>query len=252
MQTLGMSPCNPVEVRPLVQILSAIEEQQGNDFVLREGVTEPRIRFCTYREHAIILGCSQRALLEAGPNNEKREILVRAAGGGAVLSGPAMLSVSISLPTAHPMVTPGTIESYRWLGQCFADVLQDYGIDARAITPDEARQIQTDPVRALLGWACYGGLSPWEVVVDGRKIVGLAQVRRRTGVLLVAGLLLSRPDWAVLCRALGRPSDEGRLLADRNTSIEETLSKKVQPTDVAERLKVAMENKLNGGHVVSR
>ena len=49
---------------------------------------------------------------------------------------------------------------------------------------------------ALLGppvrWACYGSLASWEVVDagGGRKLVGLAQRRQRTGVLFVTGTLV--------------------------------------------------------------
>ncbi len=36
--------------------------------------------------------------------------------------------------------------------------------------------------------ACYGTLSPWEVVVGRRKLVGLCQVRRRPGALYQIGV----------------------------------------------------------------
>ena len=61
-------------------------------------------------------------------------------------------------------------------------------------------------------WACYGSLAPWEVVdAAGRKLVGLAQRRQRTGVLLVAGTLVTPPDWALLCSAMGQPQDEAAM-----------------------------------------
>ena len=94
------------------------------------------------------------------------------------------------------------------------------GVAAHALSPDDVRR---NPGNPALGWACFGGLSPWEVVADGRKIVGLAQLRRRTGVLLTSGTLLARPDWAALCAALGRPADDARALAGVTTSCEEQL-----------------------------
>ena len=55
-------------------------------------------------------------------------------------------------------------------------------------------------------------LAPWEVVdAAGRKLVGLAQRRQRTGVLLVAGTLVAPPDWALLCHALGQSGDEAAM-----------------------------------------
>jgi len=50
--------------------------------------------------------------------------------------------------------------------------------------------------------ACFGGLSPFEVVgPDDRKVVGLSQVRRRTGALFQCGVPLSF-DAALLAELL--------------------------------------------------
>src|SRR5947208_2427072 len=47
------------------------------------------------------------------------------------------------------------------------------------------------PARAgLARAACFGALLPFEVTLEGCKVVGLAQVRRRTGTLFQAALLL--------------------------------------------------------------
>ena len=60
-------------------------------------------------------------------------------------------------------------------------------------------------------------------MAGGRKIVGLAQVKRRTGVLIAAGLLLGRTDWETLCTAIGKPAVDAALLAARTTSCAEEL-----------------------------
>ena len=51
----------------------------------------------------------------------------------------------------------------------------------------------------------------WVVDAAGRKLVGLAQRRQRTGVLLVAGTLVTPPEWALLCSAMGQPQDEAAM-----------------------------------------
>jgi lipoate-protein ligase A len=78
--------------------------------------------------------------------------------------------------------------------------------------------VRAAPPAAGLDWACFAGLSPWEVVAGGRKIAGLAQVRRRQGVLLVGGVLLDGPDWPLLCSVLRRPAAEAQGLAQCTTS----------------------------------
>ena len=71
-----------------------------------------------------------------------------------------------------------------------------------------------------LPWACFGALSPWELVdSDRRKLSGLAQQRRTTGIALVSGTLLWRPPWSMLCEAFDR-NDALEALTRRTTDCE--------------------------------
>lgn len=208
------------------------EEQAWNRARLAEPVLRPAVRLWTYAAPGIVLGCAQASLRErlAGCTTPFAQ---RDSGGGAVLTGPWMLSASIVLPAGHALVGTGTVSSYRWLGVLHAGLLRDLGIGAYAVPPEEARLAL--PADALK-WACFGGLSPWEVVVGQRKIVGLAQVRRRTGVLLTSGTLIAPPEWPLLCGALGGdPADADRLRAC-TTSCAEQLGAPLMATVLAERL----------------
>jgi lipoate-protein ligase A len=213
------------ELVAISSIASPSEEQDWNRRQLSSDVTAPHMRFWTYESPGVVLGCSQGGMVSAVDAAQRIGVPLagRQAGGGAVLTGPWMLSVSVVLPVTHPLALGGALAGYRKIGEGFAKVLREFGIDAHALTPEEARAPQQDDAGADLQWACYGGLSPWEVVAGKRKIVGLAQVRRRTGVLIAAGLLTGRPDWALLCRAIGKPAGDAGLLAQRTTSCEEEL-----------------------------
>jgi lipoate-protein ligase A len=138
--------------------------------------------------------------------------IVRESGGGAVLTGPWLLAVSVVLPGGHPWLAAGLLEGYRQLGQLHVAALAALGISVRALSPHVlpcAQQVIGVPP---VDWACFGSLSPWEVVsADGRKLVGLAQRRKQSGVLLTAGTLLDLPDWPLLCDAMGQPQDAASL-----------------------------------------
>lgn len=213
------------ELIPISLIASPHEEQAWNRQQLSVPVSEPQVRFWAYEAPGVVLGCSQSGLVSAvdAAHRAGMPLAGRQAGGGAVLVGPWMLSVSVIVPVTHPFALGGALTGYRQIGEGFAAVLRDLGIDAHAVTPEQAKSAQERDAGSSLQWACYGGLSPWEVVADGKKIVGLAQVRRRTGVLVAAGLLLSRPDWPDLCRAVGKPAGDADLLALRTTSCAEEL-----------------------------
>ena len=95
-------------------------------------------------------------------------------------------------------------DSYRDLGQLHAEVLASLGVTAQAL-PEADVPAANARLGGLVDWACYGSLAPWELVdAAGRKLVGLAQRRQRTGVLLVAGTLATQPDWPLLCQAMGQ------------------------------------------------
>lgn len=179
-------------------------------------VAAPAWRVWVYDEPAVVLGCSQRRLLGNARDDIDVSVLLRGSGGGAVLTGPWMLGMSVALPPTHAFASNGLVASYQWLGELLAELLRELaGVAAIALPPEAVRLVGP---KDSLQWACFGGLSPWEVVVEGRKIAGLAQVRRRQGVLIVAGLLLDRPDWGLLCATLRRPAAEATALAQCTTS----------------------------------
>ncbi|HRO61480.1 MAG TPA: ligase, partial [Burkholderiaceae bacterium] len=175
----------------------------------------------------------------------------RELGGGAVLAGPWMVGASVVLPIGHRLLGANLIDAYRWLGEAYQAAVQGSGAAARLVRPDElqggelrGREACGDQARrAPVAWACYGSLSPWELVdAGGRKLVGLAQQRRRDAVLLVSGLLAGAPDWALLCRALGRENDLEWLSA-WTTSVEALRGERVDDTlvqDIAQRLETAI------------
>ncbi len=193
-----------------------------------------------------MLGCSQRALRR---HIEQRldgriEPVARESGGGAVLTGPWLVSASVVLPHRHPWVAGGLIDSYRRLGLLHADLLKEFGIPARALPPQDVAAANQANGFGTASWACFGSLSPWEVVdTGGRKLVGLAQRRRQSGVLLVAGTLIGVPDWSLLCDATGHPEDE-RILRQCTVSAAEIAAGRVDPEQFAAALREWLERAL--------
>lgn len=144
----------------------------------------------------------------------------RRAGGTAVLVGPHLLSLDVVLPAQHPLILSDIVEAYRWFGEAWVEALQFLGVQTRAIPIDEAhaqrillKQPETREREAILRRACYGSLSPYEVVAGQRKVVGLDMIHRKTGSLLQAGLLL---QWNtdLLAQFLGHTPEEQVILRE--------------------------------------
>lgn len=170
----------------------------------------------------LVLGFSQRAtvLNQHTLATWPIPIYSRRAGGTAVLVGPQLLSLDVVLPAQHPLILPDIVESYRWLGQAWVEALRQLGVETRAVPIEEAhaqrvllKQPATREREALLRRACYGSLSPYEVVTGQRKVVGLDMIRRRTGSLLQAGILLQW-DTELLAQLLGYTPEEQTLLRE--------------------------------------
>ena len=170
----------------------------------------------------LVLGFSQKpsVLNQETVSQRSLPIYHRRAGGTAVLVGPHLLSLDVVLPANHPLILPDIVKSYCWFGEAWVQALLTLGIETHIVPPDEAHkqrhlltQPETSKREALLRRACYGSLSPYEVVAGQRKVVGLDMIRRRVGTLLQAGVLLSWES-ETLAQFLGHTAEEQDILRE--------------------------------------
>ncbi len=227
---LGLSPARAAAARA---------EQAWNARRLRAS-PRPAWRLWRYPQPALVLGAAQHALHEQA-DRAVLDVLRRRAGGGAVLVGPWMIGLSVALPASHPLAGNGLLCAYRWLGEALARALSFHGVQCEALAP---RQLQGRP-REPADWACFGSLSPWEVLCQGRKIAGLAQARTGDAVLLVAGVLLRPPHWELLCRALRQPETQARRLRQASIDWEQAAAGAAQaPAEVEQRIRARLRAEL--------
>jgi lipoate---protein ligase len=233
-----------------LRLVVAAEEQSWNERHLSRPVRTPVIAAWRYRAPAVVLGCSQRpdAAMSAAARAAGVALVERRSGGGAVLAGPWLLGVSVVLPRDHPLVVPSITDSYRWFGEAHAAALRRAGIECQAVCAATALVVARrwrSPAGTSARWACFGDLSPWEVMTaGGRKLVGLAQVRRGTGALLVSGTLLAAPDWPLLCRVVGGSASAAAQLGERASSCEAELGHPVHADQIARLIVDALQHAL--------
>lgn len=170
-----------------------------------------RLWACVGLAPAVVLGRSQRGLSTHPVVRVQR----RASGGGAVLTGPWMLEAMLRLPRDHAIAARGPAEAARWFGELHLEWLRDQGIEGAALHEG----------RTTSHWSCFAGLGPGEVLVQGRKLTGIAQTWRRRNIYLSSGTLLSAPPWALLCEVLGRPAADAAALRAQATSAQECLGR---------------------------
>lgn len=128
------------------------------------------------------------------------DIVRRPTGGRAILHGDE-LTYSVALPMHHELAHGDIVESYRRLSTALVAALEHLGLSPRSERNDDQPKKK--------GPVCFEVPSHYEITVNGHKLIGSAQVRRKNGILQHGSLPL-RGDVARICQALQYESDGAR------------------------------------------
>jgi lipoate-protein ligase A len=128
--------------------------------------------------------------------------VVRRPTGGRAVFHDDELTYSLSLPLSHPIAAGSVTESYEHISAAlllsFYHLRVPMGVGYRDMQPPST----TEPV-------CFDSVSPYEITVNQRKLIGSAQVRRG-GRLLQHGSLPLQGDLARICDVLAYPDEASR------------------------------------------
>jgi lipoate-protein ligase A len=244
LQNLTMS-MNDWLILPLT-IADQQEHIDRSDVLLRtiEPGQPASLYWSTAAARGLVLGFSQKVetLNQEAIALKKIPVYQRRAGGTAVLVGPDLLGLDVVLPAGHPLILADVVQSYQWFGEAWVEALRLLGVQARMVPPQEAheqrallKQEETRERESVLRRACYGSLSPYEVVVGQKKVVGFDMIRRRAGSLLQAGVLL---HWEseTLAQLLGKTIEEQALLEadllERATGLDRLTGRTISAAEV--------------------
>ncbi len=215
------------------------------DDAILEAVSEeaspPTLRFYGWSPPCLTLGRSQpqaEADLEAC-RAAGVDVVRRPSGGQAILHGDE-LTYSIALLQSDPRAEGGVLEVYRLLSDGLLDGLCRLDVCAvsAAGKPDGAART---PI-------CFETPAVYEIVADGRKLVGSAQWRAR-GAVLQHGTLPLHGDLARIVRYLAFSEEErevqARGLLARATTLEAVMGRRLPFEQVAEGLRAGLAQILN-------
>ncbi len=182
------------------------------DETLLEGMLDPGalpvLRLYAWQPACLSLGFTQ-SYLDVDRENlavHGWEVVRRPTGGRAILHTDE-LTYAVIGPPDEPRLAGGVLVSYQRLSQALLQALQDLDLP-----------VQTQPLPMLApgsdpkGPVCFEVPSNYEITVNGKKLVGSAQARRREGVLQHGSLPLGG-DLQRITQALKFPNPEKRLAA---------------------------------------
>jgi lipoyl(octanoyl) transferase len=170
------------------------------------GDSPPTLRFYSWRPACLSLGLGQswQAVNQEACQRLGWDFVRRATGGRAILHVDE-LTYSVCAPQDEPRVVGSIIESYRRLSLALLAGLRRMGLTPAQAEPSYAKAGEE-------GAACFDAPSNYEVTVDGRKLIGSAQVRKK-GVVLQHGTLPLYGDIARIRLALNQSEAEREEMA---------------------------------------
>ena len=213
----------------------------------REGLVSPTIRFYQWSPPAVSLGYFQDLKKEIDIDacqDMGVDIVRRPTGGKAVLHDKE-LTYSFVIKEDHPLVNDSILETYKKISGGIIKGLSCLGVKAELVPVREKLKndsLNKEKISKILHpdikSICFSVPSQYEVQVNGKKIVGSAQVRKG-GIVLQHGSLLIKLEKDKLFSVFNFPSVQVRekLKSRFNaTSLEEILKKRIDFSELSEIL----------------
>lgn len=117
--------------------------------------------------------------------------MVRRQTGGRGVLHDKELTYSVIVPESHPDMPSTVTEAYRVISEGLLEGFKLLGFDTYFAIPRSKEE--RDKLKQPRSAVCFDAPSWYELVVEGRKIAGSAQVRQK-GVILQHGSLLQDVD----------------------------------------------------------
>jgi len=173
-------------------------------------------------------------------NDHGWEVVRRATGGRAILHTDE-LTYSVIAPSNEPRVEGSVLESYNRLAQALLLAVQKLELP---VETKEGKPTEAFPLNPV----CFEVPSTYEITVDGKKLIGSAQARKKEGVLQHGSLPLTG-DLTRICQALVFENESAREIAsqrllERATTVESALGRTVTWDEAAHAFIHAFETQL--------
>jgi len=179
------------------------------------------------------------------------EVVRRPTGGRAVLHTDE-LTYSVIAPVKEPRVAGTLLESYQRLAGALVEALRLFvpgGKRRGLVLPVEVQEKVLVPATQNTNPVCFEIPSAFEITVDGKKLIGSAQARRKEGVLQHGSLPL-HGDLSRISQVLVYPDEAARTraavrLLERATTVETALGRMVNWEEAAQAFSTAFRTVFN-------
>jgi lipoate-protein ligase A len=202
----------------------------------------PTLRLYAWEPACLSLGHAQPfADVDAARLQARGWDVVRRATGGRAILHTDELTYSVTGSAQEPVLAGGVLESYNRLAQALSLAVKDLGLPVEMKESKAEDKMTPNPV-------CFEVPSTYEITVDGKKLIGSAQARKKEGVLQHGSLPLTG-DLTRICQALAFENEAARARASqrlraRATTVESALGSAVTWDRAAAAIVRAFETQL--------
>ena len=141
------------------------------------GDAPPTLRLYAWQPACLSLGYAQpyADVDEARLATHGWDVVRRPTGGRAILHTDE-LTYSVSTSPQEPLMAGTVLESYNRIATALVAACQ-------ALELPVSMEQHTPPIQATKGAVCFEVPSAYEIVLNGKKLIGSAQARKREGIL---------------------------------------------------------------------
>ena len=206
------------------------------------GHSPPTLRLYAWSPACLSLGYAQPSSdVDLSRLNARGWEVVRRATGGRAILHTDELTYSVIAPNDEPCVQGTVLESYNRLAHALLMAVRSFEVAVEIKEEKNAESSTNSPV-------CFEVPSTYEITVNGKKLIGSAQARKKEGVLQHGSLPLTG-DLARICQVLDFENESARedaanRLLERATTIEFALGRGISWETAAQAYVGAFESEL--------
>lgn len=172
------------------------------------GDSPPTLRLYAWTPACLSLGYAQPcADVDTTRLNERGWEVVRRATGGRAILHTDELTYSVIAPNDEPRVAGTVLESYNRLAQALLFAVKNLNVPVEMKPIERNNLLLNNPI-------CFEVPSTYEITVNGKKLIGSAQARKKEGVLQHGSLPLTG-DLTRICDCLVFENETAREDAKR-------------------------------------
>lgn len=203
-----------------------------------QGIIPSTLRIYSWKPKCISLGYSQdkeRLIDTEMAMKMGWDVVKRPTGGGIVFHNEAEVTYSLVTEIDNPVFPKGLVPSYKKISEAIIVALGKLGVNS---------EIRHSSFEIRHSQLCFSYPAEYEIVVDGKKLVGSAQKRGKR-VLLQQGSIFARKTDPRAFSVLKEEYDDVNAV-----SLEEILGREVGFNEMGNALEKGFEEKLGIGFML--